>query len=140
MYFAAIALTVVSNVLYHLFQKSTPGGVNPVLALAVTYALATAISLLLLPAFPLAGGLVASLRQVNWASFGLALAIVGLELGFLLAYRAGWNLSTGGLVSNVTVAIVLLPLGLLLFREQLQPRNYLGIALCLAGLALINWK
>jgi len=34
MLISAMVLTVVSNVLYHIFQKMTPSGVNPLLSLA----------------------------------------------------------------------------------------------------------
>jgi drug/metabolite transporter (DMT)-like permease len=112
--------------------------VNPALSLAATYGTAMLLCLALLPFFPLQGGLAASLRGLNWASFALAAAVVGLELGFLLAYRAGWNISLGAAVSNVSVAIVLVPVGLYVFRERLTPANLIGIALCLGGLVLIN--
>lgn len=35
MFISAMVLTVVSNVLYHIFQKITPSNVNPLLSLAV---------------------------------------------------------------------------------------------------------
>jgi multidrug transporter EmrE-like cation transporter len=62
-----------------------------------------------------------------------------LELGFLLAYRAGWNISLAGLVSNTTVAMLLLPVGLVLFRERLSGINAVGVVVALLGLVLMNW-
>ncbi|MGH2582957.1 MAG: EamA family transporter [Anaerolineales bacterium] len=140
MFYGAILLTVLSNVLYHLFQKSIPGNVNPMVSLAVTYLVAAIATVALLPLFPLQGAMGAELRKVNWASVGLGAVIVGLELGFLLAYRAGWNISLASLVANTTVALLLIPLGILLFKEQLSPLNALGIALAIAGLVLVNLK
>ncbi len=140
MVYGAIALTVLSNVLYHLFQKVIPGNVNPLLSLAVTYLVAATSTVLLLPFFPLQGTLGAEVRKLNWASLGLGAVIVGLELGFLLAYRAGWNLSLASLVANTTVALLLIPFGLLLYKEHLTPLNILGIVLALAGLVLVNLK
>lgn len=140
MVYGAIALTVLSNVLYHLFQKVIPGNVNPLLSLAVTYLGAATATILLLPFFPLQGTLGAEVRKLNWASVGLGAVIVGLELGFLLAYRAGWNLSLASLVANTTVALLLIPFGLLLYKEYLTPLNILGIVLALAGLVLVDWK
>jgi uncharacterized membrane protein len=138
LYYTSIGLTVLSNVLYHVFQKLTPGTVNPVLSLAATYGTAMILCLALLPLFPLQAGLRASLRTLPWTSFALALAVTGLELGFLLAYRAGWNISLGAAVSNVVVAIMLVPIGLLAFREKLSATNMIGVALCLVGLVLIG--
>jgi uncharacterized membrane protein len=137
-FYGAIALTILSNVLYHLVQKVIPGNVNPLVSLAATYLIAAAATLLLLPLFPLQGTLGAELRKVNWSSFALGGVIVGLELGFLLAYRAGWNLNLANLVSNTTVAVLLIPFGLLLFKEHLSPLNVLGVILALAGLVLVN--
>lgn len=140
MFYGAIALTVLSNVLYHLFQKLIPAAVNPLLALTATYVVAAVATVLLLPFFPLEGSLAAEVRKVSWPSVALGAVIVGLELGFLLAYRAGWNLSLASLVSNTTVALLLIPIGLLLFKEELKPVHIVGVLLALAGLMLVGQK
>jgi uncharacterized membrane protein len=140
LFYFSITLTIISNALYHVFQKLTPTNVNPMLALAVTYITATVICLLLLPFYPLSSNLIDSLRQLNWASFALAFAIIGLELGFLLAYRAGWNISLGAIVSNVAVTVVLVPVGLLFFKERISPLNLIGIVVCILGLLMVNQK
>ena len=138
LFYASMGLTIISNAAYHVLQKVTPGGVNPMLSLAITYALALLVCLALLPLFPLQTGLATSIRQLSWTSYALALPIAGLEIGFLLAYRAGWNISLGALVSNVVVAMLLLPVGLLVFKERISGTNAIGIVVCLVGLALIN--
>jgi drug/metabolite transporter (DMT)-like permease len=79
-------------------------------------------------------------RKVGWPSVALGAVIVGLELGFLLAYRAGWNLSLASLVSNTTVALLLIPVGLLLFKEELKPVHIVGVLLALVGLVLVGQK
>ncbi len=140
MFITSMILVVVSNVLYHIFQKTTPEDVNPLLSLAITYGVAVLLCLVLLPLFPLTTNLKDSLRQLNWTSFALAFAVLGLELGFLLAYRTGWNISAAPLVSNVTMALILLPIGLLFFKEKLSPVNSIGILMCVLGLVLINWR
>jgi uncharacterized membrane protein len=139
-FYLSILLTIVSNVLYHIFQKVTPPGANPAAALVVTYGVALLACLLALVLFPPPEGVGAALRSTNWASAGLGLSIIGLELGYLLAYRAGWNISTAGILSATGVALLLIPVGLLAFKEKLSPYNILGIVLCLAGLVLINWR
>jgi drug/metabolite transporter (DMT)-like permease len=77
---------------------------------------------------------------LNWASFALGLAIVGLEVGFLLAYRAGWNLNTTAVASNATAALVLLPTGILFFKERPSLVNIAGVFVCVLGLVMINMK
>jgi uncharacterized membrane protein len=140
LFFAPIALAVVSNVFYHLLQKATPQDVNPYLALVVTYAVALAACLVMLFVVPSPFGAGESLGRLNWASIGLGLAIVGLELGYLLAYRMGWQISLAGLISNVTVGLILIPVGIALFRERLTLANGVGILLCIAGIILVNMQ
>ncbi len=140
MFYGALALTILSNVLYHLFQKAIPANVNPLLSLAVTYLVAGVATVLLLPFFPLQGSLGDEFKKVNWTAFALGGVIVGLELGFLLAYRAGWDLSVASLIANTMVALLLIPFGLLLFKEQLSTLNILGIVFAIAGLILVNLR
>jgi drug/metabolite transporter (DMT)-like permease len=140
MFISAIVLTILSNVFYHIVQKVTPQQVTPVLSLAVSYLAAAAICLLLLPVFPFKQSFRDSLAQLNWTSLGLALVIVGMEIGYLLAYRSGWDISLAGLVSNATVALILLPIGLQFFKEKLAPVNIVGVLVCVVGLVLVNWK
>lgn len=140
MYFGAMALTIVASLFYHLFQKAIPAQLHPLLGMAVTYAIACVICLVLLPFFPLGTSLRSALGQVNWAVAGLALAVVGIELGFLLAYRAGWAISIAALVTNVAVTMLLVPLGLALFAETLAWTQVAGIAICLLGLLLLNFR
>ena len=140
MFWTAILLTIVSNVFYHLFQKVTPQEANPALALAVSYLAASVVCLLLIPVFPLKEGLWSALKQLNWASFALAFTLVGLEIGFLLAYRTGWSINIAGIVSNTTVSILLIPIGLWIFRDQLTRTNMVGIVFAIIGLILMNWQ
>ena len=139
MFWFAIVLTIVSNVFYHIFQKITPQDANPVFALAISYLVAGLICIVLLIWFPLEDGLRQSLNKLNWATIGLAFTLVGLELGFLLAYRAGWNISIAGLASNATVSVLLLPVGLMFFKEQLSRVNIAGMLVTIVGLVLMNW-
>ena len=63
-----------------------------------------------------------------------------IELGFLLMYRYGWNLSTGNLVTGVVVNIVLVGLGITLLGEKVNTINAIGIALSVLGVALISYR
>ena len=133
-------LAILSTVLYNLFQKMTPVNANPALALTVTYTIALCTTLLLFGIFPASGGLGATFQKLNWVSFALGLAIAGVEVGTLLAFRAGWQLSLLPIVVNVTASLILVTLGIVLFRERLSLVNVLGILVCLAGLVMINLK
>jgi uncharacterized membrane protein len=137
-YYGSFALAILSSVLYHLFQRVIAPGVNPVISLVVTYLTAIMLTIPLFLIFPLKTAVSSALRQLNWASLALAVAIVGLELGFLLAYRAGWNISLAGVATNAAAALILLPAGITLFKERPALINVLGVCLCIVGLLLIN--
>jgi uncharacterized membrane protein len=124
--------------LYHIFQKAISPDANPVISLLVTYIVAFFLTLVLLIFFPLKKDLAVALRQVNWASVALAIAIVGLEIGFLLAYRAGWDIGLAGVATNVAAAILLLPTGIIIFKEQPNLMNVIGVVVCIVGLVMVN--
>lgn len=140
MQWAFLALAIAATVGYHLVLKVTPASVNPVLSLAATYALVTVVFLVIYLLTPATAPLRASMQQVNWTAIALAATIAGLDLGFLLLYRTGFDVSLGQLVTQSVAALVLLLLGVALFREKLSPVNLAGIALCVAGLWLIYRK
>jgi drug/metabolite transporter (DMT)-like permease len=134
-------LTVIANVGYHLSQRSISTKINPLLSLALTYGVALAATLLALPLFPMGETpLGQQIRSANWATYALGLAAVGLELGFLLVYRSGWKVSVAALVSNALVTLLLVPVGILLFREHLDLKKFCGIVLVSAGLWLISTR
>lgn len=136
MYLAALMLAVAGSIIYHLSIKQVPAGVNPFLALAISYGLAM---LVCLAALPLAVGS-RSLSAMDWSTAGVALGILGIELGFLLAYRAGWSMGVAGLSSTVLSTLLLLPLGYWLFRETLSLPRLAGAGLSLTGLWLMLQK
>ncbi|MZP30598.1 EamA family transporter [Heliobacterium undosum] len=138
LFYLAIGLTIIANIAYHFFLKITPQNSNPVVALATTYLTAMVACLLLLPFFSQEGGLLESLKKVNWTSIALGISIVGLEMGFMLAYRAGGNISVAPVISNTAVALLIIPIGVLVFSEALSAKKVLGIVLCLVGLYFIN--
>lgn len=140
LYIFSIVLVIISNVFYQIIQKSTPHDSNPILSLIITYFTAAIACLVILPFYPGKEELSIALKKLNWTSVSLGIAIIGLELGFLLAYRAGWSITTAGVFANVTVALVLIPVGIMAFKEQISLTNLSGILLCIIGLALITKK
>ncbi len=140
LFYFSIALGILSSALYHFVAKSTPADVNFSVSLLVTYAVAFGVVLLTLLFMPLPNGLAPELRKLNWASIGLAITVVGIEFGFLLAYRAGWNVSITTVVVNVAASLLLVPVALYVFKQPLSWVNIMGILVCLAGLVMLNWK
>jgi len=140
MYIFSIILIVASNVMYNICQKSTPERANPFVALLVTYATAIVMTSVTLIFYRPEKSLIESIKQLNWTSIVLGISIIGLELGYLLAYRAGWNISVGSLVANIILALMLIPIGVMLYHEKFEPNKIIGSVLCIIGLILINKK
>lgn len=140
LFYFSITLAIASSAFYHFAAKSTPTHVNFTVSLLVTYVVAFVITLLGFFFFPVPNGIAAELRQLNWASIGLALAIVGIEFGFLLTYRAGWQLGIAAVLVNVVASLMLVPVAIFVFKDKISWINVLGILVCLAGLVMLNWK
>ena len=140
LFYFSITLAIASSALYHFTAKSTPSNVNFAVSLLVTYAVALVVTLLGFLFFPATNGIVAELKQLNWATIGLAIAIVGIEFGFLLTYRSGWNLGIAAVLVNVVASLILVPVAIFIFKDKISWVNILGILVCLVGLVMLNWK
>ena len=133
-----IALAVFSDVVYQIASKSTPSDVNVFASLTLTYLIGAAVSLLAF--FFSSGGetLFSALKNADWTALLLGLAIVGLEGGSIFMYKAGWAVNSGYVVKAIIIAVALVFVGELLYREPVTPSKIAGIALCMAGLYFIN--
>jgi drug/metabolite transporter (DMT)-like permease len=90
--------------------------------------------------FPVQDSVTAELRKLNWATIGLAVGALGVELGFLLTYRAGWNLGIAGVLASSVTSLLLVPVAVFVFRDKISWVNVLGIFVCFAGLMMLNWN
>lgn len=138
MYIFSIVLIVISNIMYNVCQKSTPDTANPFSALFVTYLTAAILTIITSPFYKSNQSFFESFSELNWTSIILGVTIFGLEFGYLLAYRAGWDISIGSLVANVTLAIALIPVGIIFYNEGFGFNKILGIIFCIIGLIIIN--
>ncbi|MFP5259107.1 MAG: EamA family transporter [Acidobacteriota bacterium] len=138
LFYLSISIAILSNAFYHICQKAISSQINPLVSLIVTYLAAIVVSLCILPFYPQPVSLSECFKASIWPSVALGLAVVGLEMGFLLAYRAGWDISVAAVFSNVAVALFLVPLGLVFYKEQFTFVNFLGVLLCIGGLILIR--
>jgi uncharacterized membrane protein len=136
-FYFPIALAVIGMLFYHLSQKFVPKGMNPFVAMIIAYASGIVLLAICALAFPGKKSLAASVRESNWAVFVVGAGAACIELGFLLAYRAGWRISIATITANVAVTAMLVPIGLLIFKEHLSPKNILGLIFCVLGLVLV---
>ena len=132
-----ILIVVGANTFYHICAKSTPENANAFASLAITYGVGAVLSIVM---FYLTGarGLAGELGKTNWTAWVLGIAVVGLEIGNICLSRAGWKVSVGSLIANITLACVLLAVGLLLYHETITLRQGLGVLVCLAGIYLVG--
>ena len=135
-----IALVVLSNVFYQICAKSVPKGMNPMAALTVTYIVGAAASGVLYFCMNRDGSLIREYGKLNWAPVVLGLVIVGLEVGWIYAYKAGWHVSTGFIVQSAFLSVVLVFVGYLIYHEALTWNKLVGVCVCLVGLIFINIK
>ncbi len=133
-----LLLIVGSNTFYHICAKSMPEDAHAFGALTVTYLIGAIISASVFVTSVRPANVLTELHKLNWAPFVLGLAIVGLEAGNVFLYRAGWKVSVGSVVCNISLAVVLLFVGYLLFREAITVRQLIGVAVCALGLFLIT--
>ena len=135
-----IALVVLSNIVYQISSKSVAKDIDPLASLTVTYLVGAAVSAVLYYALGNGGNLLKEYGKLNWASFVLGISVVGLEAGWIYAYKAGWQISTGFIVQAAFLSAVLVFVGYFLYHEALTWNKLAGVVICLIGLAFINLK
>lgn len=131
---------VLSNVAYHICARSVPNDMNPLASLAVTYSVGAVISLILFFALNRGASIIREFGRINWAPFVFGIVLVGLEVGWIYAYRAGWQVSTAQIVQSAFLAVALIFVGTLLFKESLSWNKIVGVVICLIGLVFINYN
>lgn len=133
-----IALAVFADIFYQIAAKSTPEGINPFASLTITYVIGAGISAVIFFITSKGGSLLQEWSGVNWTAFVLGLAIVGLEAGSIYMYKVGWNINTGYVFKAIVTGMTMVAVGYLVYREQVTASKLLGLAVCMAGLYLIN--
>ena len=139
-YIWPLALVVLSNVFYQICAKSVPEKMNPLASLTITYIVGAIASILLYYVTKKDANILKEYKQINWAPFVLGIVIVGLEVGYIYAYKAGWPVSTAQIVQAAILAVILIFVGFLMYKERITWNKVVGILVCLAGLGLINMK
>ena len=140
MFYITAFVTILGGLMYQFFVKRVPVQLNPIVNVVSVYLVVIVFCLALLPLFPVKGGLMVHVKQLSWLQIVLAISVVLIELGFLLMYRHGWNLSTGNLVTGVFINVILAAIGLGFLGEKLNMVNFLGIVLSVLGVALIGYR
>lgn len=133
-----LLLVVLSSVGYQVGLKEVAGVGDPMISLMVTYLAASVVSFVIY--FFQSLGKESFLRgvlSVNVSAMGLGLAIVGIEVGTLFMYRAGWAVNVAFVVANSLIVAALMLTGFLLYKEKLTLRQLIGVGISLTGILCI---
>ena len=139
-YIMPLALVILSNVFYQICAKSVPEQMNPLASLTITYVVGAITTLILYFVLNKQPNIIGEYKKVNWAPFVLGIVIVGLEVGYIYAYKAGWPVSTAQIIQAAILAVILIFVGFFLYKETITWNKVAGIIVCLVGLGLINFK
>lgn len=135
-----VALIVIANVVYNICSKQTPGNIHPLASLTVTYIVGALVCFVLYFVLNRGGNIVQEWQKINWTTLVLGIAIIGMEAGSIYLYKAGWAVNAGQLVCSACIAVALIFVGYLLYKEQISWNKMAGIAVIMAGMLLINLK
>jgi multidrug transporter EmrE-like cation transporter len=129
-------IAIASVVMYQVCMKAIPGDLNPISALVIFYGTALICTLVAARFVPVDVP-EWSFNEFSWTAVLVGIAIVGIELGYLLMYRTGWHLAAAPLVVMGSATVLLVPVGILVYRQPWSLRYFFGIALCLYGIYLL---
>ena len=137
-YFLPVVMVVAFNTFYQVAAKGMPSANSTFANIVCVYLTATTASVVMFFATEHTGSLLSEIRQTNWAPFVLGVSVVGLEYGFILLYRVGWKMSLGSTVCSILLALVMIAVGALFYRERLSLSQICGIVFCAVGLFFLN--
>lgn len=133
-----IALIVFANVVYQVCAKGVPKDMDAMASMTVTYIVGAVCSAIMYFVMNRNGNLLHEYSKMNWAPVFLGVSVVGLEVGFIYAYKNGWAVSTASIVQSAFLAVALLFVGALLYHETISFSKLIGVAFCLVGLFFLN--
>lgn len=133
-----IVLVVFSNIIYQICAKEVPKNMNAMASMTITYFVGAVCSAIMYFVMNKNGNLLQEYMKTNWAPFFLGVSVVGLEVGFIYAYKNGWAVSTASIIQSVFLAVALIIVGAVLYHEEITANKVIGIVICLIGLYFIN--
>ncbi len=135
-----LLIIILGGLIYQFAQKSVVKGINAYFVIIIAYLAGIVLCFICQWVYPAEGTLTEAFRKSNWAVYGVGAGAVLVEIGFLLAYRQGWQISLTSMLVNMVISLVLVPVGLLVYKEKLSGWNALGMAFYFAGLILLSKK
>ena len=133
-----IVLIVFSNIVYQICAKGVPKNMDAMASMTITYIVGAVCSGIMYFVMNKNGSLLQEYVKINWAPVFLGVSVVGLEVGFIYAYKNGWAVSTVSIVQSAFLAVALIIVGAILYHEVITANKVIGIVICLIGLYFIN--
>ena len=136
-----IGLIVFCSTAYQVGVKEISTVIHPLTALVLTYLSASFASFILYFFLaPTGENRKKEIFSWNPSALGLGFSIVGIELGVVYMYRAGWTVQTSFILTNSLIVAALMAAGALFYKEKLKLRQLAGVVLTLAGIVCIVWQ
>ena len=137
-YWFPLGIVVCSSVGYQVGLKEVSSGIDPIVALVVTYLASSVTSFALYFCLaPKGENRWAEIRKINGAALLLGMSIVGIEVGSLFMFIAGWPVNTAFVVANSLIVLALMVMGRLLYGEILKLRQLVGVLISMVGIFAI---
>ena len=133
-----IVLIVFSNIVYQICAKGVPKNMDAMASMTITYLVGAVCSAVMFFVMNKNGNLLQEYTKMNMAPIFLGVSVVGLEVGFIYAYKNGWAVSTASIVQSAFLAVALIIVGAVLYHEAITANKVIGIVICLIGLYFIN--
>lgn len=133
-----LILVVTGQIAYQVGQRAVPREVHPLLILALAYAVAGALCIALL--WPLGADASGARWRIalGWPTALIALSIIAIELGYLLAYRAGWTIGTIFAMASAGTVVSLALYGRFVLGNAISWRQVAGLALSSLAVWLVT--
>ena len=137
-FYFPVLLMIGVNVAYNVVAKLTPADINTFASVFLTYfacLIASFICFFVTKRNP--ASYVSELKKTNWTAPALGAALIMMEVGILLQYAAGWGISMACLVLYILLAICLLIVGAVFYKEHVGIKRIIGCFICAGGLVLV---
>ncbi|MEG1191206.1 MAG: EamA family transporter, partial [Oscillospiraceae bacterium] len=131
-----VILMIVANTAYSVTAKVTPADVDTFASVSLTYLVCIVYSLIMFFITSPNKNYIKEVKKANWTAPVLGACLVCLEVSTILMFRVGWELSVGLLLAYVLLAVVLVVLGRVVYKEKLTAKRVIGIAISLLGVVL----
>ena len=137
-YLAPAVLMIGSRVPYMIIQKVTTENIDPYISLCLCYSVCLIVVIGMYFLTKKGHKFLPELKKINWTAPVFGICLVCMDVSVLLMFRMGWNLSVGSVLLYVLLAIALVIVGAVFYKEKVTLKRLIGIVMCIAGVILIS--